>query len=672
MLWWFAETSLIAGLLAVLAAGFSRLRPISPTTRHLLWLAVLIKFLTPPLVSSPWAVAWPAETMPAAEPTAVKPVRPPASVPAVEAVVAPRVVLTSWPSATEPDKPVLAATSFPKPARTLPTVDREAVRRWLLGGWLLGSVLVGLVQVVRIHRFHRRLRQAVPAPSWLADEADAIAERLGVRAPELLAVAELGSPMIWCLGKPRLLVPSRLLKSLAADQWRGVLAHELAHLRRGDHWVRRLELASELVWWWNPLYWAARRRIDAEAELACDAWVVSTMPDDRLTYAQVLLKICSELSHLKSPAPALSVAGSGLFFERRLNMILRDQTSCRTSPTALMGVCLLSLAALPSWTLATATTTSAAPVVASSLAPDGDDDDKKEEKKKDDESSLDLDFDFEGLEEAIESTFGPEFEKSMEEWAESFEKQFGEEFEKKMEAFGEQMEKQFGEGSEFAKKMEAFGKEMEKKFGEGSEFAKVMEKKFGEDSEFAKEIEKKLGEGSEFAKKMEEKFGEDSEFAKKMKEKGKDIEKKLGPGSEFEGKMKKLAEKMKEAQERAADPDKAKAKLDEKSAKADKQKAKLDEARATERAAREVERKARDAAREAEHRAREAARAARQADRKPGDEDRKAAEADRKPGESDRKAPAGDRKARLKQLEAMLQELAKEIKALESEDSNEE
>ena len=71
------------------------------------------------------------------------------------------------------------------------------------------------------------------------------------------------------------------------------MTHELAHLRRGDHWVSRLELAAGLIWWWNPLYWLARARLNAEAELACDAWVVWAFPKDRLAYAEVLFEICA-------------------------------------------------------------------------------------------------------------------------------------------------------------------------------------------------------------------------------------------------------------------------------------------------------------------------------------------------------------------------------------------
>ena len=104
-------------------------------------------------------------------------------------------------------------------------------------------------------RFRRRLRGAVPAPDFLIDEADRIGRWLGVTVPELLVVDDLGTPLLWCLGRPQLLLPTRLVKTLPLDRWRGILTHELAHLRRRDQWVCRLELAAGLIWWWNPLYW---------------------------------------------------------------------------------------------------------------------------------------------------------------------------------------------------------------------------------------------------------------------------------------------------------------------------------------------------------------------------------------------------------------------------------
>ena len=56
MLGWFVETMLVASGLAVVAAAASRIRSIGPTARHVMWLLVLVRLMTPPVVAWPWAV----------------------------------------------------------------------------------------------------------------------------------------------------------------------------------------------------------------------------------------------------------------------------------------------------------------------------------------------------------------------------------------------------------------------------------------------------------------------------------------------------------------------------------------------------------------------------------------------------------------------------------------
>lgn len=382
MLWWFTEATLVAGVLA-LAAGLAarfRLFRIGPAARHALWVVVLLKLLTPPLVSAPWAVRVGAPTPArggAAEGSTIDPkvldlalvtndagtdVAGPDALEADVTEVAlglPDVSDLLFVDATEAapvqglviEGPAAAAT-----AAWRSRIDSDVAGRWLLWTWVAATAIVALVQTARIVRFARRLRSGKPAPAWIVEETERLAERMGVRVPRALVVPGLGVPMLWCLGRPVLLLPEHLVESLDADRWRGVLAHELAHLRRGDPWFGRLALVAGLVWWWNPLFWLVRRRLEAEAELACDAWVVWTLPDDRLTYARTMLEICESLCRTAAPplAPALGGNDSGRFFERRLNMILNDRVPCRLSWPGLIAPGLLVLIGLPSWTVASA------------------------------------------------------------------------------------------------------------------------------------------------------------------------------------------------------------------------------------------------------------------------------------------------------------------------------
>ncbi len=569
MLGWFAETTLIAAGLAFVAVITSRVRAIGPTTRHALWLVVMIKLVTPPLLSWPWAtpspisdwiIASPQDLSQSREGFVITDGRPDQR----QSEAGPTAFEVSFDQGNSAPNPVEDESSEP-PAEWVrrgifPDVtqrywvlglslpERSQLAWWAVATWLGGSLVLAMGQAIRILRFRRRLFAAVPAPDSLTYELESIGARLGVPVPEILVLPDLGTPMLWCLGRPRLLLPARLVKSLPLDRWRGILMHELAHLRRGDHWVSRLELVAGLIWWWNPVYWLARACLDAEAELACDAWVIWALPKDRVAYAEVLFDVCTllSLSPSKPPSPALGVAGSGRFFERRLTLILHNHVPCRLSPLALLAACLLLLFAVPSWSkgepasvredvLATVSVTTAAGE--NSVADDDDADDDVDDDKKlarkdkddddDDDADDDDDEDDEGNSDDDDAKArskekakikAGKSERELEELGEKIGKEMeakfgpGSEFEKKMEAFGKEMEAKFGEDSEFAKRMEAFGKEIEAKFGAGSEFEKQM-KDLGED------MKTKFGPGSEFAKNLKEKVDVDVKAKKKAAEK---------------------------------------------------------------------------------------------------------------------------------------------------------
>src|SRR5262249_14358926 len=137
------------------------------------------------------------------------------------------------------------------------------------GGGLAWLALVAL----RVGRFARVLRLADDAPAWFAREVAATAEALGLaRSPRVKLIPGAVAPMVWSLGRAAVYFPAELLRRLSATQRASLVAHELAHLRRGDHWVRWLELAVVAAYWWCPLAWFARRELQRAEEECCDAW----------------------------------------------------------------------------------------------------------------------------------------------------------------------------------------------------------------------------------------------------------------------------------------------------------------------------------------------------------------------------------------------------------------
>jgi hypothetical protein len=130
-----------------------------------------------------------------------------------------------------------------------------------------------------------------------------------------------------------------------------ILAHELAHLRRRDHWVRRLELLVLALYWWHPAVWWARRELHEAEELCCDAWVVATLPGLAEAYAGALVETASFLSRTRC---ALPVGASGIgqtpsLLKRRVLMILEGTTPKELSRAGRCAVLALAAVLLPLW-----------------------------------------------------------------------------------------------------------------------------------------------------------------------------------------------------------------------------------------------------------------------------------------------------------------------------------
>ena len=215
------------------------------------------------------------------------------------------------------------------------------------GVWLAGAAAWYALAVCRLRRFRRLLRHAAPAPELLRQRTQRLAEKMGLRrCPTVWLIPGRVAPMLWAAGgRPRILFPSELLGRVGVEQQNALLVHELAHLRRRDHWVRWLEFAAAGLYWWHPVLWFARRELREAEEHCCDAWVTATLPGAGKAYAAALLETLDFLSDAPPAVPLLaSGVGRVADLKRRLTMIMRG-----TTPKALGwrgGLTVLGLGAL--------------------------------------------------------------------------------------------------------------------------------------------------------------------------------------------------------------------------------------------------------------------------------------------------------------------------------------
>src|SRR5262249_36787582 len=140
--------------------------------------------------------------------------------------------------------------------------------QWTLAVWMAGAGGWFVWQGRRIVRFRRGVARAEDAGPEIAAGVRRIASARGIgRLRGGKGATGIGSPMLWGWGRCTvILFPRELLARLAPEARDTLLAHELAHFLRRDHWVRLLEFVATGLYWWHPAVWLARARIEAAEE----------------------------------------------------------------------------------------------------------------------------------------------------------------------------------------------------------------------------------------------------------------------------------------------------------------------------------------------------------------------------------------------------------------------
>lgn len=282
----------------------------SATVANLLWTIVLFKMVTPPIFTLPMIEIDPIVAESAGE------FRP---------ALAPELVGSLG---TIGEGLALSDTSIGDGLNS--TSVSSLVQRWWIQAfaicWLLVSLLLLGVTLIRTIRFELLLRQSShPAPPRVLQIAWTVREEMGLAGrPEIQLIDAQIAPFVWWLGRrPRIVLSTETADALDEQQLSMVLGHEMAHLKRRDHWIRWIECFANVMAWWNPLMWLTRKRLRETEEVACDAMVIEKLNASRNKYATTLLNLAEMLSTnaTRPPAVASGINGGGLF-EQRLTKIM--------------------------------------------------------------------------------------------------------------------------------------------------------------------------------------------------------------------------------------------------------------------------------------------------------------------------------------------------------------
>lgn len=230
---------------------------------------------------------------------------------------------------TRPDLSMLSASIV----KAMPWLDAM----WLVGVFILSARTLGGWQRIRQLR-HTGL---VEIPERVRDSFERLSQRIGIkRHIELYVCPRISGPLAMGVFRSLVLLPASALTALSPDQLEVVLAHELAHIRRGDYLWNMIQTMVETLFFFHPAVWWVSNNLRQQRELCCDD-VALACCSDPVVYATALLRLEEQRSSHLHLAMALDGHRAGMSLRERIIRILGDAPERRReiAPLSLVGVC---------------------------------------------------------------------------------------------------------------------------------------------------------------------------------------------------------------------------------------------------------------------------------------------------------------------------------------------
>ncbi len=207
--------------------------------------------------------------------------------------------------------------------------------------WLVGVCLMLVRTTGAVVRWQRWMaREVRVSPLDLSELESLVAElsaRLKLRQVVRLVVCDQVSvPAVLGMLWPTILIPPAMLTGIPAEQWRIILAHELAHVRRYDNLVNLVQMLIESLFFFNPAVWWISRQVRVEREASCDA-LAAEVAGKPVSVARTLIDVARSLREgsmtVPLPMTALAEPRHGGLLTDRVRRLLHPNTASRPKLT---------------------------------------------------------------------------------------------------------------------------------------------------------------------------------------------------------------------------------------------------------------------------------------------------------------------------------------------------
>lgn len=185
------------------------------------------------------------------------------------------------------DSAVAAGAAVVAPAGAVHAIG--AMLPWLVAVWIAGVCVLAMRALLEWRRLDHIVRRCAKAHAQIDALLASVSSRFGiVQRVRALVSEHVDTPMLVGWLRPVILLPTAVALGFPHQQVELILAHELGHLRRFDHWINLAQTVLETVLFYHPAVHWISREVRNERELCCDHLVLRTMQGEPYEYARTL------------------------------------------------------------------------------------------------------------------------------------------------------------------------------------------------------------------------------------------------------------------------------------------------------------------------------------------------------------------------------------------------
>jgi len=258
--------------------------------RYCLWMLVLAKLILPPTLALPTGIGyWLGDRLPTA-PAIFDSAAPAPGIARANRTLAPEPPASGEvPHGQGPGQVSEAASPVASTDSGLTPMTWQGI---LLLLWLMGVLAFTVLLLQRLRFVRGLIAFSSPADARFQRLMMECGAQIGIRRDiELRASNTMSSPALCGLLTPVVVVPARILETLAPDKLKAILMHELAHMKRGDLWINSLQTLLQVLYFYNPFVWFANAMIRRTREEAVDETVLVALGGQARDYSDTLIDI---------------------------------------------------------------------------------------------------------------------------------------------------------------------------------------------------------------------------------------------------------------------------------------------------------------------------------------------------------------------------------------------